>query len=261
MNTCPDPQDITAYLDGEYDGDPAWIAHHLIVCADCARHAAETNIVDRAVRSGCGGEQAPRRLIDWIDAHQTSRPARVSRRRMLGGFAIAAGAAGAVFFVARGVMRNEQIAPTLFQDYATLIAADGPLDLVDTDPDQVLAWFRPRIPFPLPRLPALSEIGISGARLCWLLDRRVAAIHLDSGAGGASLYLTGAKGLTLDGDRQLPSAHGPAVLSDGDLAGAFWRQGQLAYGLVGRQPDAAILDLAMRLQSDALFSPVKGNGT
>ena len=209
------------------------------VCGDCAHQAAEIDLVNVAVRASETRQTVPPSLNDWIDAREREGGARTSRRRTLGGLALAASALAAAIVVTRGRGGGQQaMETTLFRDFATLVAADSPLDFEDRDPDRVLAWFETRIPFALPRLPAAAEIGIRGGRLCWLLDRRVAALHLGSENDGACLYTAEAEDLALRDGTGLPApGRELAVSSERALAGAFWRDGRLAFGLVAEAPE------------------------
>lgn len=249
MRPCPDFEDIAAVIDGEYEGDPATVAHHLTVCAECARTAAEIELVNMAVRANEMRVDAPSLLTDWIDAQHQPVRAGISRRQALGGLALAACAVAAGVVLMRGVGGRREIETTLFRDFATLVETNGRLDFEDRDPLRVLAWFEARVPFALPRLAAITEIGVRGGRLCWLLERRVAALHLGSRDERASLYITEAEGLTLRDGQRLPAPGSEPVLSrEGGIVGAFWRDGRLAFGLVGVRPEAAIGKLAERLR-------------
>ena len=252
MEHCPDIEDIAAYVDGEYDGDPAVMAHHLATCAVCAREAAEIELVNMAVRESSVEAEAPAQLIDWIDTRDQATGPWMSRRQALGGMAVAASAFGAVFVMTRGASDRPAMATTLFRDFATLVAADGSLDLRSSDPVQVVNWFNTRVPFEVPDLAGLPDLGVRGGRLCWLLDRRVAALHLGPEDKVACLYVTDAEGLALQDGAGLPKpGEPPALVRDGTASGAFWRDGALAFGLIGKGSEAEIDAIANRLRASA----------
>ena len=70
-----------------------------------------------------------------------------------------------------------------------------------------------------------------------------------SGNARASLYITEAEGLTLrDGAGLPPPGSAPVLSREAGMVGAFWRDGRLAFGLVGDRPEAAIGKLAERLR-------------
>jgi anti-sigma factor RsiW len=250
MSRCPNFDDVGAYLDGEYEGDPAEIGRHLRTCAECARTAADIDLINKAVRARETHVRAPATLTAWIDAQRRPVDRRISRRQALGGLALAASVAVGVFVLTRSLDGRQEMKTTLFRDFATLAAADGSLDFVESDPARVLAWFEPRVPFALPRFMEIENIGIRGGRLCWLLERRVAAMHLETRDKGTCLYIADANGLLLDDGISLPAAGSdPVVLSEGGIAGAFWRNSSVALGLVGERSGAQIAELAQRLRA------------
>ncbi len=248
MSECLSFEDIAAYIDGECQPDPATTAHHLASCAICAREAAQIRLVNMAVRANEMRISAPPSLTDWIDARQGRRGVWLSRRRAIGGLAVAASAAVAALILTRGGNNAMAMEPTLFRDYATLVAANGPLDFESGDAQQVFAWFRVRLPFALPHLSQVRSVGVRGARLCWLLERRVAALHLGHVGEGVCLYITTAEGLILKEGVALPSGGPPVMLSEGAMSGAFWRESQLALGLIGDRSKSQIRELAERLR-------------
>ncbi len=249
MTDCPDFDAIAAYLDGEGTERVAEIKRHLAACEACKAMAAEIKLIDIAVRANATSTTAPDRLVDWIDERQSPKPRTLSRRRALGGFAIAAGIAAVAFFLNRQSEPNLAMDTTLFKDFATLIAADGPLDFEDEDPETVIAWFKPRVPFKLPEMASLTEAELRGGRLCWILDRRWAALQLGNKADSACLYVAKADGLTLDAGAPLQAD--PAVLQEGGLTGAFWRSGDLAFGLVGDWSRQRLQQVAQVLSTEA----------
>lgn len=248
MTRCPDQDAIAAYCDGDECVDLDAIGRHVASCPDCAGQAAEIELVNRAVRQGAGLVVAPATLTGWIDNQSRVRSLgdRMGRRGLIGAASMAAGLGAVGLYLS---MPNGQppMAPTLFDDFSTRVAADRALDLPATRLDTVMAWFETRVPFSLPDLPAMADVGLRGARLCWLLDRRVAAIHLDGQGADGCLYIADSGGLTLDGEKEVPAVHAPALLTDGTASGAFWRDRDLAFGLVASTSTSAVGALMRRL--------------
>lgn len=258
MTSCPSPQAIAAYLDGEMGANAdaverRRIERHLEECPHCMAEAESIRSVDRAARALAAPVTAPPSLIGWIDVRRrrlsTSRDRAFSlRRREALAWMAGAAAIGAIVALRPDTAARRSMAPTLFHDYSTRLAADRALDLRAADLDVALSWFETRLPFEPPRLSPIDQVGLRGARLCWLLDRRIAAFHLGAGGEAGCLYVAEAADLTLDGAAPLPLA-APAVLSDGARAGAFWRAEDLAYGLVGVGSLATIAALADQLHA------------
>ena len=141
------------------------------------------------------------------------------------------------------------MAPTLFQDFATRLAADKALDFRSDDFRRVAGWLDARLGFATPRPPALERVALRGGRLCWLLERRVAAIHFKHAAKETCFYIAESQGLTLTGAEPLPhDGAPPALLTGSGAAGAFWLDGSLAYAVVGAARPEALATLATMLR-------------
>ncbi|MEM8916803.1 MAG: hypothetical protein AAGC83_13260 [Pseudomonadota bacterium] len=248
MSARPDHETIAAYCDGDDSVDLAAIATYLAKSPSGSREADQIELINRAIRQSAPLEQAPTRLIDWID--QESRPnrlaTRMSRRETAIAATVAVGILGVGLYAARP-KPTPSMAPTLFDDFSTLLAADEPLDLTSNQLETVADWFESRVPFSLPDLPGLADIGVRGARLCWLLERRVAAIHLDEEGKDGCLYIVDPAGLSLDGETDIPGQATPALLTGSAGSGAFWRDDHLAFGLIASTSTTAIADLKKRL--------------
>lgn len=260
MKNCPTFETLSAYADGESAPGDAWVESHLQGCADCRAVLADIAVDTAALRSEASAVVAPSRLTDWLerrsaDLAASPRPvaAGLSRRAaLLGGAAAAAAGAGVVYFAPLRSVEGGPMAPTLFRDFATRVAADRALDFPHQRMHDVAEWFDARLPFLAPRPAALERLALRGGRLCWLLDRRVAAVHFEHKGRETCFYAAQARGLTLSGDRKLPKAGAaPALLSVSGAAGAFWRDTALAYALVGAPPLAAIAELAQTLRRAA----------
>ncbi len=242
MTACPHIMDTELWFDGEAGDQADAIARHIAICPTCKTHVDTVRRLDFAAREAATRLKAPSGLLDRLDDLDAAKPVRtsepVNRRRLFGGFAAAASIAaiGSVATLRRA--RSEDLPMAVFGDFSTHLAADRKLDFTETNPQTVMDWFAPKVPFTLPRLASLSEMDLIGGRLCWFLDRRIAVFNFDRGGEALGLYVAEANGLSCL-NKALPSAtEQPASVSQGGLNGAFWRDASLAHALVGEStPD------------------------
>jgi anti-sigma factor RsiW len=99
---------------------------------------------------------------------------------------------------------------------------------------------------PLP--PVLSDLDVVGGRLCFFLDRRIAAYMYLADGRAISLYVMREAGLGKPHGEPARLAGRPVVI--GELAGfhgTFWRSDELAFALIADLPRNHLLDLARRL--------------
>jgi len=248
MTDCPHLSDAELWLDGEAGAQSDFIARHVAACPTCKAHIETLRRLDFAAREAGTRIKAPASLLERLHDLDAARPAasvaqpipaNVSRRRLFAGFAAAASVA-AIGAVAWRRGDSGDLPMAVFGDFATHLAADRRLDLTEANPQAVADWFSPKVPFTLPHLASLSDLDLRGGRLCWLLDRRIAAFNFDRGDQALSLYLTDARGLTCR-NKMLPTVQdAPVILTQDGLSGAFWRDGDLAHALVG-QPDTDVI--------------------
>ena len=235
MTDCPHLLDTEAWLDGEA-GDHADIyVRHIAMCPDCKAHVETVRRLDFAAREAALSVKAPASLLESLSDIDAASPASqpVTRRWMFGGVAAAASIA-AIGAVAWRRSSGNDLPMAVFGDFAAYIDADKHLDRTESNPQALMDWFSPKVPFPLPHLASLSELNLIGGRLCWLLDRRIAAVNFERDGERLGLYLTDASGLTCL-NAALPSAGEPPItVSQDGLNGAFWRSGALAHALVGQ---------------------------
>lgn len=231
MTQCPDPIQIEALADGEDVENRKALAAHVAGCERCARLLRETEALDHLVRGAV--------LRQPVPAAPVSVPTpRFGRRAMLaGGGALAASVAGlGLAMRPRGeAVPLDHLMTTYFGDFKTLIAAERRLDITENDPARLLAWFGDRVPFALPRIALREGVSLRGGRLCWLLERRNAALYLDTPDGPCCLYLA-------SGDSLEPDA--PVVLQRNNLSGAFWQAGGVMHALIGEPSGRAFAALA-----------------
>ncbi len=253
MTDCPHLSDTELWLDGEGGARAAQIAQHVAACPACRAHADTIRRLDFAAREAAVRIKAPAGLRSRLDDIDAARPAPqadgVSRRRVFAGFAAAASVAAIGSVAALRQRDSGDLSVAVFGDFATHLAADRNLDLTETNPQAVVDWFSPKVPFDLPRLASLSEVDLVGGRLCWLLDRRIAAFNFNRGSEALGLYVADSDGLTCQ-HAALPQAdESPMLLSDGGLNGAFWQEGAIAHALVGQPAPDVIAHLANLLDT------------
>jgi len=248
MSDCPHILDTELWLDGEAGERTESIARHIGLCRSCKTHVETVRRLDFAAREAALRVKAPESLLNRLDDLDAAQPAPktggVSRRRAFAGVAAAASVAAIGSVAALRRNGNEDLSMPVFGDFATHLAADGRLDLVETNPQTVADWFAPKVPFALPRLASLSEVDLIGGRLCWLLDRRIAAFNYDRDGDALGLYVADASGLTCL-NSALPRVDQPArIISQDNLNGAFWRDGMIAHALVGQSSPDVIAHLS-----------------
>jgi len=241
MTECPDPIRIEALADGEDVENRAALTAHIAECEACARRLNETRALDHLVREAVMRRHvppAPAPAPVTVAAPAPAPGPRVSRRMVLaGGGALAASVAGLGLALRPGRegVTLDRLTTTYFGDFKTLIAAERRLDITESDPAHLLAWFGERVPFALPRIALREGVSLRGGRLCWLLERRNAALYLDTPDGPCCLYL--ASGTSLE-----PGA--PVVLQRNNLSGAFWQAGGVMHALIGEPSGETFAALA-----------------
>lgn len=260
MNECPHLLDAEMWLDGEAGERASAIGRHVAACPTCKAHVETVRRLDFAAREAGILVKAPATLVERLNDLDAEKPAPearppqtnpINRRWMMAGFAAAASVAAVTAVTWRSGAREtgEDLSLAVFGDFATHLDADRDLDLIETNPQRVMDWFTPKVPFPMPQLASLSELDIIGGRLCWLLDRRIAAFNFDQGGKALGLYVADATGLICQ-HAALPKADEPPTLvTQNGLSGAFWRDGDLAHALVGEPSSEVVQQLAGRLHT------------
>ena len=263
MTDRPCPLDLERLVDGELSAKEAEACRaHVAGCEACTAELKALEDLNAALRQGRDQETAPPELrarIDLILSGQdaeasTVSPAapgpRLSRRHLgLAAFgALAASVAGAVVLPKLLVSRlePEDIAATLIRDFETFLFAERVLDLIEDDPASVVTWYRDRLDFGLPRLPA--EIGgyrLRGGRLCWLFDRRLASLSFETGEEALALYIMRSDGTDLqDASPVEASGLNASIHRQDRFTNVIWRDGGLVFGLVGEAAPERVEALA-----------------
>ncbi len=250
MTRCPHIADTALWLDGEAGERAENIARHVLLCPVCKAHADTIRRFDFAAREAASRVKAPPALVERLNDLDAAQPvpsrAPLTRRRMFGGITAAASVAAVGSAALIHSTGSNDLPMAIFGDFATHIAADRKQDVSTTDVEALADWFRPKLPFTLPRLTSLSEFDLIGGRLCWFLDRRIAVFNFEHGGKALGLYLAEADGLTCL-NKSLPAADkNPAIVSQDMLNGAFWRNKGLAHALAG-EASADVIKEAIRI--------------
>ena len=134
------------------------------------------------------------------------------------------------------------------EELRTFVDSRRPLDLVSQDPLELQGWFEGKVDFTPPAPPMLSELDLVGGRLCFFLDRRIAAYTYVADGHMISLYVMRDAGLGRVGGEAARLAGREVVVGEqAGFQGAFWHSDDLAFALIADLPRDHVLELATRL--------------
>lgn len=186
---------------------------------------------DDDLRRAFAGDQPPAELWPRISRSLDAEAARVtSARRSPGLRRTLVGLAAVIVLVVVGAISLNPfgssrqtiatVAAVPVDEFRTFVESGRSIDFVSADPDDIRAWFEPRLGQPVPNpSPGDADVRLAGARLCWLLDRRVASLMYVVEGDQASLYvLHGA-------DLPAADSESPTVIRRDDLTAVIWRSG------------------------------------
>ena len=267
--SCPldlSPLDLERLVDGELGAaEAAELRAHVAACETCTAELEALQELNATLRARLRQETAPPRLRARVgqilegDAAAAPNPADAGLSRRGLGFAalgaLAASVATAAVLPKLMVSRLEpgDIAGTLVRDFETFLFAERVLDFVEADPSSVAAWYRARLDFDLPRLPAdLSGYRLRGGRLCWLLDRRLASLSFEGGEDSLALYIMPSDGLALpESGRTAGGLRDASVHHRDRFTNVIWREGDLVLGLVGEAAPERVEEIARAFSRNA----------
>lgn len=252
MNDCPDDMTLDAFVDGELPDGGSMVQSHLDTCAACRQRVESLYRLDALILQAEATVTAPDTLSDRlrrtrVERHPIAgrRQGLMSRRAAILGGALAASFGGLLVYRSVSSRSEGLLYPALTGDFRTMLAAGRPVDVTLSDPLEAERWFRDRVPFAMPSLVGVADLDIRGGRLCWLAERRCAAIDFGRTRSSFCLYLCNASGLRISDDLALPAAGGaPVGLSAGNVTGAFWRDDDVVLALVGERGAAELLRIA-----------------
>ena len=251
---------LEAYVDGRSDAEESRVIRdHLASCTCCRAEVELIGEVEERMREAFLSDVPSASLRQRVDAILTrDRKLEAPRTRFGGGWRGALAAAVVLVAVlGAAVMGLGLYSPGASQagvmtasieELRTFIDSRRPLDIVSQDPLELRRWFESKVDFTPPPPPLLPDLDLTGGRLCFFLDRRIAAYMYLADGRAISLYVMREAGLGRPGGEQASLAG--RQIAVGELAGfhgAFWRSEELAFALIADLPRDHLLDLVKRL--------------
>ena len=250
--------ELEAYLDGECSLEEGLqIKAELEKDAALAASAAQLGALNDVLRQDASSVIAPESLRSAVEEtyglKTSSQPVSGGRRRFLfaAGGALAAGLAGVAVvsnFSLPG-SRPEGAVETFFHDFETYLAKDKSIDVSETSMIRLAQWFESRLPFALPPVGSTAEqASLVGARLCWLMERRLASLSYEAPEGSMVLYIMKGDGIGIPDGKDDPMI-GKNVSwhrSAGNTS-LVWRSGELLYVMVSQLELRRLMSVARKL--------------
>lgn len=240
-------EEVREALSGMVEGDvhsfeDKAVARHLEHCTACAAFRTEIEALDRSLMEHLDPPVDSDRIWARVAGRIAGEPVsdgavrpRAAGTRGRRHF-LRLGAAAAVvlavptggFLWSRSGNRGKSFLAGAVEDFTDFLQGGGVLDVSASHPSAVRRWMKARVEFELP-LGVSGPAGaqLAGARLCSILDRKLAFLAYRSGSRHTGLYLTPASGLGFpESDRFSVTSH------DGGFKTATWQQDGLAYVIV-----------------------------
>jgi anti-sigma factor RsiW len=251
---------LEAYVDGRVDAEEkAAIRDHLASCVVCRAEAELIGEVESRMRAAFAADSPSDDFRQRVDAILSpDRGAGAAHGRLRGGWRAAAAAAVVLLAVLGATLAGlgiyspgasqAGVMVASIEELRTFIDSRRPFDIASRDPAELRRWFEAKVDFTPPRPPVLSDLDLAGGRLCFFLDRRIAAYMYLADGRVISLYVMRQAGLRTPGGE--PARLAGRQILVGELAGfhgAFWRSDELAFALIADLPRDRLLDLARRL--------------
>lgn len=261
--------DLERFIDGECSADEsAGISAELEKDPALASEFYRLQEVDRLVYGLARETSAPNALRASVDARfgpgggkagagrdglRARVPVNARRRGFLigAGGLLAATVAGVAVYPGLDRLGGGRIDPvsTIFRDFETFLLKDRAIDVVETDMVRLAGWFSDRLPFSLPPI-ASDGAGtrLVGGRLCWLLDRRLAALSYETDEGPLVVYVMSARGIDVPAGRENSNigTHVSWHRSEGSTS-VMWTSGDLFVAMVSTQELHKLMAIAGKL--------------
>ena len=202
MSFCPrDRSLIDALIDAALEPeDRARLEEHMADCARCRSEAEGIRAVRALVGASAVDRPPPPSLVLRVRSalaeareKESTNGVRPVRRAWLA----AAAALLVVGAIAVGVsyrLRDERQSATgsrmvteLIDDHIRYLASPAPMEVTASRPDEVARFFEGKLTCSV--TPPQTEARLLGARLCYVLDRRVALLFYDRVPGRSSVFL------------------------------------------------------------------------
>ncbi len=260
MNCSDVRNELRALLDGECaEALRASLQSHLRICETCRGEAEAIIAFERRVREAVQAEPVPPALLARLRSRVNHRRprhsilaigSRIARTlALLGVFALI------LLFPPASIIRLRQdpaesrleVAETPINELRTFIDSRRPLDVATSDSDALRSWFAGKVMFSPPPSPPLPDLRLIGGRLCFFMNRRIAAYMYGSDTHLVSLYIIPSLGQKAARDganrRQMADRVADVRTLDG-LTNVAWERGDLVYALVSDMPEAVAVQLA-----------------
>jgi anti-sigma factor RsiW len=251
---------LEAYVDGRVDAEQeAAIRDHVASCIACRAEAELIGEVETRMRAAFAAETPSDAFRQRVDAilspnHRAGAP----RSQLRGSWRAAVAAAVVLLAVVGAILSGLGIYPSgtsqagvvtaSIEELRTFIDSRRPFDIVSQDPLVLRRWFEGKVDFTPPTPPMLSDLDLAGGRLCFFLDRRIAAYMYVADGRVISLYVMRGAGLGTPGGEPTRLAGKQVVVAElAEFHGAFWRSDELAFALIADLPRNHLLDVANRL--------------
>jgi anti-sigma factor RsiW len=260
MNCSHVRNQLRALLDGECaEALRASLQSHLSICETCRGEAETIVAFERRMRDALQAEPVPSALLARLRSQADHRRPRHSIRgidsRVARRLALLGALALILLFPPASVIRLRQeppegrleVAETPINELRTFIDSHRPLDVTTSDSDELRMWFAGKVLFSPPPSPLLPNLHLIGGRLCFFMNRRIAAYMYRSDDHLLSLYIIPSLGqkAARDGADRLYMADRTADIRTLDgLTNVAWERDDLVYALVSDMPEPAIVQLA-----------------
>jgi anti-sigma factor RsiW len=255
--TCQNfEQAIDEYVDGECRGtDKVRVREHLLTCSSCRARAERLSRLQELMRQEFSRECAPphlwSRIVDRLGAPQSPIKPIGQRSWVTRAWRLATAAVALIGLVTGGVLLHtwQPTSATVMrettQDFVTFQLSRRPYDFVSASPAESRDWFAGKIGFELPLLKHhAAGYELTGSRLCWLLEQRLAAFTYQRGDHLMTLYVMDGRGIAGSSGQESSLAATIVQRRADGYGNVVWRRGDLLFSLVSSEPRDEILAFA-----------------
>lgn len=250
---------VDPYLDDELPvTEILRVQEHAAACAAC-RHALDSEASLHALLAASALDEEPSAGLRARLARATGgaplAPARGWRRRIwlraLPAAMLATGVCAGILLTVllADLHRGPEIPPLAMElaaKHALYSGRDGGLELRTGEADEMTAWLRQRLGFPV-ALPALARPGerLVGARISSVADGPAAYLAYERGGGRISLFIARTPAAALGGTRRIVDGVELYVAAVGDMAIVWWDDDAQVYAAASRSGLEDVIDFAL----------------
>ena len=260
MNDCESViADLDAYRDDVLEPDRRQLlTEHLQECLSCNRVLQKSNDLETNIRAQSEQWKATddlwRRIKSSVDSSSTSSVDNLStsvnsnrfwpRYSHAGAIAIVFSVvvAGIIFSQLWPHTKGNKVATVLVSEFHTFVISQRELDFVEPGALAIRQWFVDKLDFrpPMPFKP--PGMQLAGARLCNMLDQRIASYMYQSDGVWVSLYIM---------KSMVPQAAqvSEQILMLNGYGYIYWQNQGLHYSLVGDIPAQQLQRIAKTLRA------------